>query len=300
MGRVVVLGDEIERARVSNGQLVAEPRTEDGTVRTAPIEDLDLVLIDSLQGLMLDSHALRALVDQGVAVVITNSTHHPSGILLPLHGTISHGAVLEAQIALSASRTKRAWQALVKAKIEAQSKVLHPESPLQKRFSVLAESVKPGDPENLEAQAARLYWPVILGNGQRREGGTRVGINSALDYGYAVVRALLARSVVGTGLHTAFGVHHSSRANPFALVDDLIEPLRPIVDQHIRDLSEPVGDDLTPALKRLIVAVVTTPLEYRDRVGPMTEVLERYADGYRRFVEGSEKVLDTPVAHGHR
>lgn len=293
-----MLGDDVSRIRIRDHQLVAEPRSVGGETKTAPIEDLDLVLIDSVPGLILDSWVLRSLVGEGVAVVITDATHHPSGILLPLHGTISHGSVLASQIALSASRTKRAWQTLVKEKIKAQSLVLPPEHPVSKRLIALALKVKSGDPDNYEAQAARIYWPEILGNGKRREGGTGVGINSALDYGYAVVRALLARSVVGTGLHTAFGVHHSSRTNPFALIDDLIEPLRPIVDHHIMNLVPPVGEDLSPAVKRSIIAVVTTSLMYRDRVGPMTEVVEHYADGYRRYVEGAEKTLDTPVAVG--
>jgi CRISPR-associated protein Cas1 len=298
VGRVIVLGDDVARVRVRDHQLVAEPRSADGETKTAPIEDLDLVLIDSVSGLTLDSWVLRSLVDEGVAVVTTDATHHPSGILLPLHGTISHGSVLSSQISMSASRTKRAWQTLVKAKIEAQSRVLPPEHPVSKRLGALALKVKSGDPDNYEAQAARIYWPEILGKEVRREGGTGLGMNSALDYGYAVVRALLARSVVGTGLHAAFGVHHSSRTNPFALIDDLIEPLRPIVDNHILSLAPPVGEDLSPALKRSIIAVVTTSLTYRDRIGPMTEVIERYADGYRRYVDGAEKTLDTPVAPG--
>ena len=156
--------------------------------------------------------------------------------------------------------------------------------------------MKSGDPSNCEAQAARIYWPFVLGEDGKRIGRTRSGINGALDYGYAIVRATLARSVIGAGLNPGLAVFHSSRTNPYALIDDLIEPLRPIVDEHVLSIDEDIEDELSPELRRRIIEIVTTPLQLRGRIGPMTEVIERYADTYRRFVEGQEKYLDTPIA----
>lgn len=294
MGRVLVLTDDVARIRVKDNQLIAEHRDPNEPDRSAPCEDIDLVMLDTLHGAELDTHVLRTLVACGTALVVSDAKRMPAGLFLPLHGTTGHGAVLAAQVAMSIPRKKRAWQALVAAKIRAQASVMT-QGPTSRRMQRLASEVKSGDPGNLEAQAARIYWQAVLPPGERRVPGSRSGINSALDYGYAVVRALLARAVVGTGLHPSMSVFHSSRVNPFALVDDLIEPIRALVDRHVLAVVPTPCDDLTPESKRAIVTLVTETVDYRDRCGPLTEMVERYADGYRRFVEGTDKLLDTPV-----
>jgi len=294
MGRYLNLSDDVSLLRTRDRQLIAEYRDSACEPRSAPLEDVDVVVLDTLQGLNLDLHLLRALVAQGTALVVSDDKRLPAGILLPLHGTTRHGAVLATQIAMSQPRRKRAWQALVRGKLHSQAVVLGERDPRSQRLLAMARRIRSGDPDNLEAQAARIYWPRLFVGGERREPRNGTGLNASLDYGYAVLRALLARAVVAAGLHPAIAVMHSARTNALALVDDLIEPLRPLVDRRVFAVVPTDASALTPVLKREIVGFIRETVEFAGRRGPLTEVVERFADGYRRYAEGVVDVLTTP------
>jgi len=293
--RALQIGDSISELKVKHGQLIAHNRSSEIENKQAPLEDLGIVVIESLNGLNLNLHVLQGFLESNTALVVCDRRHLPAGVLLPLFGTLDHGAVLAAQFALSRPQSKRIWKRLIAAKLRHQAKNLPLSSRKRKRIQSLAAGVKSGDPDNYEAQGARIYWKALFGDQFRREPRAGEGINAALDYGYAVVRATLARAIVGSGLHPSVGVFHSPRANPMCLVDDLIEPLRPLVDRHIANLETEIIGKLNPENKREIVGVLTESFMTKDKSGLLGEVCERYADSYKRFITSGSEKIDIPT-----
>lgn len=185
---------------------------------------------------------------------------------------------------LSLPKKKQAWQQVVQAKIRNQAANFSAGSAESASVARFVKMVRSGDVSNVEAQAARRYWSVIGDKKFRRLQQTRNGINGALDFGYAIVRALTARAIVSAGLHPAIALHHSNRVNPFALADDLMEPLRPFVDEIVLGGNFEYTDELNPTSKASLLAVLQLEVEYRERSGPLTEAVDHYVLGYKRFV----------------
>ncbi len=214
------------RLSLADGQCCV--KQNDGEVRIA-IEDIAWIVVDTPQA-TLSSAVIAACMDAGVALVFTDSRHTPSGLLLPFHRHHRQGAVARLQAEAKESLKNRLWQTIVRRKIHNQAAVL---SKLGKEDAAtlkeIARHVEPGDPENVEARAARYYWGRLFADYTRDDLEDRR--NKLLNYGYAVVRAGVARALVAAGLIPAFGLAHYGAANAFNLADDLVEPFRPFVDQ---------------------------------------------------------------------
>ncbi len=214
-------------SRLSLAQSQVRIEQEEGEVRLA-VEDIAWIVIDTPQA-TITSALLSTLAERGVAVILTDAAHTPSGVFLPFHGHHRQGEIARMQIALSGPLCKRLWRTIVRAKIANQAAALSAvgrgdAAPL----SAMADRVRSGDPDNVEARAARAYWAAFWPAFRREDDGDRR--NMLLNYGYAVVRAAVARGLVASGLLPAFGVHHASATNAFNLADDLVEPFRPFVD----------------------------------------------------------------------
>lgn len=213
-------------------QIVVEPDSGDGKM-TFPIEDIAWIILDTPQ-ISISGSLLSALAENGVVLIVPDAKHHPAGMLLSFHQHHAQAAIAHSQIAMSQPLKKRLWQKLVCAKIENQAAVLRSVGDdYANALTAMAGRVGSGDPDNVEAQAARAYWQRLFEGFRRHDEDRRNGL---LNYGYAVVRAALARACAASGLLPAFGVHHHSRTNAFNLVDDLLEPFRPVVDRmaHLR------------------------------------------------------------------
>ena len=293
MSRVVHIGDDVGRLQVRNRQLRAYHRDTKEILGTAPLEDVDLVLADSTRGIFFDTHTLQAMLAEDTTLVMCDNKHMPVGLLLPLAGSWNHTRILHAQIEMSAARRKRAWQQIVQAKIRAQARNLPHAHPVTRRLTQLATEVRSGDTSNTEATAAKSYWSALFGQPFRRETRTRQAENGALDYGYAVLRSIVARSVVGAGMHPALGLHHIGRDNPYCLVDDLIEPLRPAIDSLV--LKHETEPTLSPQLRAVLAKVVETPFTIGDRNGPLTFVMDIYAANVRQYILGETDKIETPT-----
>ena len=212
-----------------------------------PLEDVAWVIFDTQQ-ITATAAVMAACMEQSVPLVVCDARHMPCGLLLPFHQYFRQGETARLQAGLSTPLKKRLWQGIVRAKIERQADTLtRAGSRDSETLRAMARHVKSGDPDNVEARAARFYWQRLFANFQRAdETDTRNGL---LNYGYAVVRAALARALVARGLLPAFGLHHDGVENAFNLADDLIEPLRPLVDLHAwRRTRETWGDASPPAL----------------------------------------------------
>lgn len=223
---------EPARLGLGDGQMVVDRAA--GEVRLA-LEDLAWVVIDTPQA-SLTSALLAACMDAGIALVTTDPRHTPSGLLLPFHRHHRQAEVAGWQVAASAPLRKRLWQLMVRAKITNQASTLERCGGDGRALRAMAALVGSGDPDNMEARAARAYWSALFPTFVRDDGADRR--NKLLNYGYAVIRAAVARGAVAAGLLPALGLHHASAANAFNLADDLVEPFRPFVDAVVWDLSD--------------------------------------------------------------
>jgi CRISPR-associated protein Cas1 len=220
------------RLTLEDQQLVVA--REAGEVRVA-LEDIGWMVIDTPM-VSLTGALIAACMEAGIAIVTTDARHMPAGLLLPFHRHHRQAGVAAAQVAASGPLKKRLWQRIVQAKIGNQGAHLALRRGDASPLPEMAKLVGSGDPENVEARAAREYWKRLFpGFVREDEGDYRNGL---LNYGYAVVRAVVARALVAAGLVPCIGLHHESAANAFNLADDVVEPFRPVVDAVAFELSE--------------------------------------------------------------
>jgi CRISPR-associated protein Cas1 len=263
------------------------------TVGHVPCEDVGVVLVDH-PATTYSHAALASLAEFDAVLVICGRNHLPAAVLLPL---ADHSqAVLRQRDQIAASRPlcKRLWQHIVQAKVRAQAANLNAGSSARNKLLVLAKEVRSGDPMNIEAQAARIYWPAWTPEESFRRDYNGNGLNGLLNYGYAVVRAAVARAIVAAGLFPSLGIHHHNRGNAFCLADDLIEPLRPLVDDRARELFRQGYDDLTQEAKAQLLELLTDPVELAGEKGPLMVSLHRYAASLVHCFAGEAKKLQIP------
>jgi len=204
------------------------------SVSTIPVEDIGVIVIDNKQ-ITFTSGLMEALLENNCAVVTCDSRSMPQGLLLPLEGNTTQSERFTAQIEASLPLKKQLWQQTVQAKITNQAHVLKiKRNAVVKNMLVWANDVKSGDSDNLEGRAAAYYWknlfPDIENFTRNREG---IPPNNLLNYGYAILRAVVARALVASGLLSTLGIHHHNRYNAYCLADDIMEPYRPFVDKLV-------------------------------------------------------------------
>lgn len=213
-------------------QLLLDKNKE--TISSIPVEDLGVVMLEHPQ-ITITQSAVIACQKNNVALVFCDEKHLPYSLLLPISDAHTlHNKILRQQVELAKPVKKRLWQQIVIQKIKQQSKTLEKAGKNTRPLERLWQKVKSGDPENIEAQAAKQYWNLLFGDGFRRN-IEDPGVNGLLNYGYAIMRALIARAIVGSGLHPSIGIFHQNQYNGLCLADDLMEPLRPWVDWLVFD-----------------------------------------------------------------
>ncbi len=252
--RTVVVGSQTYLSQ-KNGQLQIAKSDEELTV---PIEDIGVLILESHQSTITHS-ALSALMENNAVVISCDATHHPDGIMTPITGNILHTAVLRNQLRAPLPMRKQLWQQTVKTKILNQAAVIAKNGVNVEPMLRWSRKVRSGDPNNLEGRAASYYWKSIFPDEYEftrdAEGDAP---NNLLNYGYAILRAAMARSIVGSGLHPAVGIHHTNQYNAFCLADDLMEPFRPFVDIAVCNICEVDQDmSLTPDIKRELLSVLS-------------------------------------------
>ncbi len=300
--RTIEISQQALHLAVRHEQLVLKPPgfgTEE--VASIPCEDIGLVVVDH-PGSSYTHAALAQLLDAGAAVIICDAKHLPAGILLPFSRHTEVVWRLDDQIVLPRPRRKRLWQQIVSAKIRNQAANLDHEPEIKQRLLVMARNVKSGDPANVEAQAARLYWLAWLDEKagfQRRCEGEDI-INVLLNYGYAVLRAAVARALVAAGLHPALGLYHSNRSNSFCLADDFMEPLRPMVDAVVRRLVGARVQHLDREAKSQLLGMLAATVWLGDETGPFLVALQRSVGSLSRCIQrlDSSLILIKPCPTG--
>jgi CRISPR-associated protein Cas1 len=232
VGRVVEIATDGRHLSIFRGFIVVAEHGEE--IGRVALDEIAAVVANA-HGLTYTNNALVELSERGIPVVLCGRNHMPAAIVWPVDAHHHQTGRMNDQIAASLPLKKRLWAQIVRAKILAQGGALAAAGAPSGGFYLLSRKVRSGDPDNVEAEAARRYWQLLLGPEFRRDTDAD-GINGMLNYGYAVLRAGVARAVMATGLHPSFGLMHSNRSNPMVLVDDLMEPFRPAVDREVRRL----------------------------------------------------------------
>jgi CRISPR-associated protein Cas1 len=298
--RTLEISREPAHLAVRNQQLVLK---RDGQiVGSIPCEDIGLVMVDHPQTTYTHS-ALAQLAESDAAVVLCGADHLPVAIVLPL---ADHSQIvwrLRDQLGVSKPLQKQLWSQLVVAKVEAQARNLAEGSSPRKKLLALAKEVRSGDPMNIEAQAAKIYWanwlndasPEELDGERFRRDPALAGLNSFLNYGYTVLRASIARAIVSAGLQPSLGIHHRNRSNAFCLADDLIEPFRPLVDDCVREMYARGFDELNQSAKAELLNLLTVPMQLGASTGPLMVMFGRYVASLVRCYTGDAKKLEIPA-----
>lgn len=247
----------------SLGQLIAKfPAIDDKPERkiTRPIEDIGIIVIES-HSVTLTSALMSSLLKANVALIICDEKHMPIGLHLPLESNTLQSERFQAQIQASLPLRKQLWQQTVMAKIANQGKILNKyTSGTNDCMQVWSKMVKSNDSDNLEGRAAAFYWRNLFEDNPHftRERNSD-GPNALLNYGYAILRAVIARSLVGSGLLPTLGIHHHNKYNAYCLADDIMEPYRPYVDDLVMSIIKLYGEgaELTTEIKRQLLSIPT-------------------------------------------
>lgn len=226
--------------------------------RTIPIEDIGVVVLDNRR-ITITTGAMEALLANNCAIITCDSTDLPVGLMLPLCGNTTQSERFRTQIDASLPLKKQLWQQTVRQKILNQAAVLSKNTgAIVKNMQVWANEVRSGDPDNFEARAAAYYWrnlfPTLPNFVRGREGDPP---NNLLNYGYAILRACVARGLVGSGLLPTLGIHHHNRYNAYCLADDIMEPYRPYVDDLVVQIMQEYPDysELNRSIKAALLTI---------------------------------------------
>ena len=253
---------------------------------TKPIEDIGVVVLDNKQ-ITITSGALEALLENNCAVITCDSKSMPVGLMLPLYGNTTQNERFRQQLSASVPLMKQLWQQTIKAKIYNQAFLLDAcTNEENKCMKIWATEVKSGDSDNLEARAAAYYWKRLF----PIEGFTRdrngLPPNNLLNYGYAILRAVVARALVSSGLLPTLGIHHHNRYNAYCLADDIMEPYRPYVDQLVYNMiqTNPDYQELNKSIKAQLLSVPTLEVVIAGKRSPlMVAVSQTTASLYKCF-----------------
>lgn len=263
---------------------------------TIPVEDIGFVVLDHRQ-ITITHGALSALLDNNASVVTCNESHMPVGLMLPLEGNTIQSERFQSQLSASLPLRKQLWQQTV------QQKILNQDALLRELYNIetgnmktWAAEVHSGDSTNLEGRAAAFYWsqmfPSIPNFSRDREG---VYPNNMLNYGYAILRAVIARALVGSGMLPTLGIHHHSRYNAYCLADDIMEPYRPFVDRLVVEtMAECCDVEVTTAIKRRLLSLPTLEVRINGQRSPLMVAASQTTASLARCFAGESRHIAYP------
>jgi CRISPR-associated protein Cas1 len=312
--KIVEISRERTSLSIKYGQLLIK---QDGQeTNSIPCEDIGVLLVDN-QATNYTHCVFTELLKCGAAVVLCDSNHLPSGMLLPIEANTIQTERYAKQINAKEPVKKKLWQQIVRAKIRHQAKLVRDDTQTHKALTAMISKVRSGDPDNIEAQASKKYWPAYLTNltpdydvreqaGLPRppnDGGLAMTFrrdidgpppNNLLNYGYMVMRAAVARALCSAGLLPCLGIHHHNRYNAFCLADDLVEPFRGFVEAKVKEIVQSGEDyeELTQPIKARLLEVLYEEVEIAGFKGPLIVGLHRTAASLVRCFTGEQKEID--------
>ena len=270
---------------------VSDNSSELGTV---DLDGVVAILITS-RGATLTTPLISEVSLRNIPIITCNDRFQPVSVSLPLIQHSDQTRRYEAQAAARKGLKNNLWKRIVASKVRNQSALLRLlKASGAERLKRLAANVRPGDPENIEAHAAQVYWKELFGKSFRRD-RHQAGINSFLNYGYAVLRSSMTSAVLASGLHPKFGLFHKNKNNPLCLVDDLMEPYRPLVDQVVFRIQEKGLSDLTPEAKRALAAVLIADQSRVGSTSPLFKHMHNLSLAMSELFVGREASLHFPT-----
>lgn len=282
--------DSHVKLSIKNQQLYIEA----DILRQIPLEDINCIIIEN-QTVTVSAYLLQKMADMGITVYVCDEKHLPNAVLLPMVRHSRHFKILKYQIEAGKPLQKRLWQQIVVRKIRNQALCLaYLDLDGSEELMKMCKEVQSGDRTHVEAKAAAFYFKSLYGLGFSR--GNDHIINAALNYGYAIVRGLIARSIVCYGLEPSIGVFHHSELNNFNLADDMIEPFRPLVDLYVSqnyDVAE-IDSDLTPERKRDIFGIINYDMDVKGEKRIISNCIDMLVASYSSALQGKRSDLELP------
>ncbi len=265
--------------------------------KSVPIEDIGIVILDNQQ-ITITHACIAALLENNAAIITCNHSHHPTGMILPLDGHDTQSERFRYQIEASQPLKKQLWQQTVQAKILNQAAILFERGIPCDNMVYWARSVRSGDPDNYEGRAAAYYWknvfPEKLKFFRGREGDPP---NNLLNYGYAILRAIVARGLVSSGLLPTLGIHHRNKYNAYCLADDIMEPYRPYVDKIVLGIVDRGENflELSQNLKSQLFSIAEVDVQFERGVSPLMVGLQHTTASLARCYEGVVRKINYPT-----
>ncbi len=296
LNRVLEICEENRYLSLSRGFIVIQHGSEE--LGKVPLDEIGVLLL-SAQGVTFSKNILNALAEKGCITILCGKNYAPQSMVLPVYSHYHFAKIIKNQIDASLPLKKRIWQQIVIQKIKNQAlalKLCKKEESVQ-LIEKIASMVKSGDSENREAYAARMYWKALFGKDFTRDKDLP-GVNSFLNYGYAIMRSAMARAVCSNGLLPSLGIHHDNNLNQFALADDLFEIYRPIIDCVVFSLFSDEPSELTPELKNKLTNVLWTKVHTTEGDSPAFQSMQYMAASYVHALEDKKAAIDIPVWTG--
>jgi len=291
IGRIIEVASDGRYLSVERGFLQVNNKGQ--LIGQIPLDDIS-ALIANAHGLSYSQNVLLAFSERGIPFVVCGQNHSPVAILWPIENHHRQAARVDAQICAKLPHKKRLWQQIVQSKISMQAAALEWRGLPEKALYRLAGQVQSGDASNAEGQAARLYWPLLMGKTFKRD-RSEPGINALLNYGYTILRATAARHLIAAGLHPGISLFHKNEGNAMRLVDDVMEPFRPIVDMVVKELVCS-GQTAVDAVSKPVLALIPTrSLRMPYGVSPVSLVLQRLCVSLAQAYENPKLKLAMPL-----
>ena len=279
-----------------NSQLVIAFTDKDKEVRTVPIEDIGVLLLEHQQ-ITISHGCIACMLQNNVAIISCDASHMPTGLLLPLDGGSTQTERFRYQIDASVPLKKQLWQQTIQQKIYNQACLLESVGHDAQNMFRWSRSVRSGDPDNLEGRAAAYYWQTLFSNHfdfNRNRAGEPP--NNLLNYGYAILRAIVARALVSSGLLPTLGIFHRNKYNAYCLADDIMEPYRSYVDRLVYSLVEEGinCEELTTQLKLRLLELPQVDVQFDDATSPLLVGVSRTTASLARCFEGIARKINYP------
>ncbi len=293
MDRILDFSEEPASLSMRIGLLVIERK--DKPELTIPFSDIAVIMTSHPQ-VHYSNAVLASLAQAGGAFIVCNEKYLPVGMLLPLVGHSTQAERFAAQANASLPACKQMWKQVIKAKVKAQGMLLKELHGKDMGLVAMAQKVRSGDPDNIEGQASRRYWPAIFGDKSFKRKREADDQNRFLNYGYTVLRAIVARAICAAGLHPSLGIHHHNRYDAFCLADDLMEPFRPIVDRAVVNYVNEKGKDaaMDKDAKAALISALTARFELDGDQRTLFDILSRTASSLAGVFEGERTELVLP------
>ncbi len=294
--------DEAEQVKISEEKPVEEETDPNQKYRertnqnTIPIEDIGIIILDNQQ-ITITQNLIASLLENNCAVITCSNTHHPTGLLLPLESNEVQSERFREQIQASVPLKKQLWQQTVSVKIKNQAALLRSRGIRTENMLRWAKDVKSGDPDNLEGRAAAYYWQNLFPN-ELEFKRDRYGMppNNLLNYGYAVLRAIVARSLVSSGLLPTLGIHHHNKYNAYCLADDIMEPFRPYVDKIVAQIIDNGEDfeELSTSIKKQLLEIPVIEIIIDGERSPLMVGVQRTTASLAKCFAGEARKILYP------